>query len=125
MVANTIADRNLVSTLAQSCLWHSTKDIIELLRTPDFMKQAKQLPQDAYDCSSYQGMLYINWSQLYPIYDYEKRFPGMIVMDKSSFPFWIDKYKMTQLFAEDTLLATFKPKWGNYKKSTPPSWPHR
>ncbi len=116
VVANTIADKKLVSTLAQSSLWHSSKDIIELLRNSDFMNRAKQPPKDAYDCSSYQGFLYINWSQLYPIYDFEKRFPGMIVLDKSSFPFWIDKYKMTQLFAQDPLLATIKPRWGNYKK---------
>lgn len=116
VVANTLADRNLVDTLSRSSSWHCSKDIIELLRNPDFKKQSKQPAKDIYDCSSYQGFLYINWSQLYPIYDFEKRFPGMIVIDKSSFPFWIDKYKMTQLFAEDTLLATFKPKWGNYKK---------
>lgn len=40
----------------------------------------------------------------------------MIVLDKTSFPFWIDKYKMSQLFEQDELLATFKPRWGNYKK---------
>lgn len=40
----------------------------------------------------------------------------MIVMDKSSFPFWIDKFKMTQLFALDQALTTIKPRWGNYKK---------
>ena len=40
----------------------------------------------------------------------------MLVMDKSSFPFWIDKYLMTQLFAEDEVLTTLKPKWGSYKK---------
>ena len=38
-------------------------------------------------------------------------------MDKSSFPFWIDKYQMTQAVCEDELLSTFKPKWGNYKKN--------
>lgn|GEM_PF-921582 len=116
VVANTIADRNLVSALACSACWHRTKDIIELLRNPDFMHQAKQPVKDRYDCSSYQGFLYINWSQLYPIYDFQKRFPGMIVIDKSSFPFWIDKYTMTALFAQDELLATLKPRWGNYKK---------
>ena len=81
------------------------------------MDQAKQPVENTHDCSSYQGFLYINWSQLYAIYDFEKRFPGMIVLDKSSFPFWIDKYKMTQLFAQDEVLSAFKPKWGNYKKT--------
>jgi hypothetical protein len=116
VVANSMADKNLVSTLARSSFWRSPKDIIDLLSDPNFMNQAKQPVSDMYDLSSYQGFLYINWSQLYAISDFEKRFPGMIVIDKSSFPFWIDKYQMTRLFAEDKLLSTFKPKWGNYKK---------
>ena len=116
VVANSMADKKLVSTLASSSFWQSPKDIITLLSDQNFIYQTKQPVQDIYDCSSYQGFLYINWSHLCAILDFEKRFPAMVVIDKSSFPFWIDKYKMTQLFAEDELLSTFKPKWGNYKK---------
>ncbi len=116
VVANYMADKNLVATLASSSYWRSPADIIALLSDHNFMNQAKHPVTNEYDLSSYHGFLYINWSQLSAIYDFEQRFPGMIVLDKSSFPFWIDKYKMTQLFAEDELLATFKPRWGNYKK---------
>jgi len=116
IVANTVVDKNLVSTLTASPFWRSPKDIVALFSDQNFMKQAREPVEDIYDLLSYQGFLYINWSQLYVISDFEKRFPGMIVMDKSSFPFWIDKYRMTQLFAEDKLLSTFKPRWGNYKK---------
>ncbi|MBS0656563.1 MAG: hypothetical protein JSR46_12360 [Verrucomicrobia bacterium] len=116
VVSNSVSDKNLVSTLTSSAFWQSPNDIITLLSDPNFMHQAKQPADDIYDLSSYQGFLYINWSQLGVIADFEERFPGMIVIDKSSFPLWIDKYKMTQLFAEDPLLATFKPKWGSYKK---------
>ena len=116
IVANSMADKNLVSTLASSSFWQSPKDIIALVSDPHFMHQAKQPVSDIYDLSSYQGFLYISGSQLCAISDFEKRFPGIIVIDKSSFPFWIDKYQMTKLFAEDKLLSNFKPKWGNYKK---------
>lgn len=115
-----MADKNVISTLVDSASWHSSRDLIALLSDPNFLNQAKQPVSDIYDLSSYQGFLYINWSHLCAIYDFEKRFPGMIVLDKSSFPLWIDKYLMTQLFAEDELLATFKPKWGNYKKEYTP-----
>jgi hypothetical protein len=116
IVANSIADKNLVSTVASSSCWRSPENIIALLSDPDFMNQAKQSVRDMYDLSSYKGFLYINGSQLCVISDFEKRFPGIIVLDKSSFPFWIDKYQMTKLFGEDKVLSTFKPKWGNYKK---------
>lgn len=116
VVANSIADKNVVSTLADSSCWQSPSNLISLVSDPSFMHQAKQPVKDIYDLLSYQGFLYINWSQLSVIPDFEKRFPGMVILDKSSFPFWIDKYLMTKLFAEDELLSTFKPKWGNYKK---------
>jgi hypothetical protein len=85
------------------------------------MQQAKQPVTDMYDLSSYQGFLYSNWSHLCVIDDFEKRFPGVVVIDKSSFPFWIDKYQMTRLFAQDEILSTFKPKWSNYKKEYTPN----
>ena len=117
VVANPMADKNVVSALASSSFWQSSQDLIALCSNAHFMNQAKQPITDIYDLSSYQGFLYSNWSHLCVIDDFEKRFPAMIVIDKSSFPFWIDKYRMTQLFAEDELLSTFKPKWGNYKKN--------
>ena len=64
VVADYMADKNVVSTLASSSFWHSSKDIIALLSDPDFMHQAKQPVIDIYDLSSYQGFLYINWSHL-------------------------------------------------------------
>lgn len=120
IVSDCMADKKLVSTLASSELWHSPKNIIDLFSDQNFMHQAKQPVPDMYDLSSYQGFLYVNWSQLCAICDFGKRFPGMIILDKSSFPFWIDKYEMTKLFQDDALLSTFKPKWGNYKKMYSP-----
>jgi hypothetical protein len=116
VVAHQIADKKIVSALTSSPFWQCRHDLIDLVSDGHFMHQAKQAVSDIYDLSSYHGFLYSNWSHLCVIDDFEKRFPGVIVIDKSSFPFWIDKYLMTQLFAEDELLSTFKPKWGNYKK---------
>lgn len=116
VVADYMADKNIVSALTSSPFWCSVSGLMGLFRNPIFMSQAKRPVNDIYDLSTYQGFLYISWTRLNIITDYEKRFPGMIVIDKSSFPFWIDKYLMTKLFAEDELLSTFKPKWGNYKK---------
>ena len=116
VVANGMADKNVVSALASSSLWHSPHDMIALCSDVNFMNLAKQPVTDIYDLSSYQGFLYSKGSDLCVIDDFATRFPGMVVIDKSSFPFWIDKYQMTQLFAQDELLSPFKPKWGNYKK---------
>lgn len=116
IVSDGMADKKLVSTLGSASSWRNPKDMIALFSDEHFKQQAKQPAANAHDLSTYQGFLYISWGQLSVIYDYEKRLPGVVVMDKSSFPFWIDKYRMTQLFADDRLLSRFKPKWGNYKK---------
>lgn len=120
VVVDGMADKNIVSTLGSSSYWQSPQDMIALVSDVNFINCAKQAPTDIYDLSSYQGFLYANGSDLCVIDDFAQRFPGMIVIDKSSFPFWVDKYQMTKLFAEDELLSTFKPKWGNYKKNYTP-----
>ncbi len=38
-------------------------------------------------------------------------FPGALLLDAASYPFWIDKYKMTLLFTHDPLLEAAKPRW--------------
>jgi hypothetical protein len=116
VVSDGMADAKLVGTLASSRTWRNPKDMISLFSDRDFKSQSKLLPTDAHDLASYPGFLYMSWGQLSAIYDFETRLPGMVVVDKSSFPFWIDKYRMTRLFSEDKVLSTFKPKWGNYKK---------
>lgn len=116
VVSEGMADEKLVATLAGSASWHNPKDMIGLFSDQKFKQQSKQPPTDEHDLSAYNGFLYISWGQLSAIYDFEERLPGIVVIDKSSFPFWIDKYRMTQLFAQDKQLAALKPKWGNYKK---------
>ena len=111
-----IADKKLVATLANSSSWSNPKDLISLFSDQQFKTLSAQVPEDIQDIASYPGMLYISWSLLSVIYDFEERLPGMVIVDKSSFPFWVDKYRMTQLFAEDETLSSFKPKWGSYKK---------
>jgi hypothetical protein len=102
----------LVAALASSIDWRNPKDLIALFSDEDFKNRAKQPIADIHDLSSYQGFLYSNWAQLSVIHDFEKRLPGMVVVDKSSFPLWVDKYRMTRLLAEDELLSTIKPRWG-------------
>lgn len=116
VVSDGIADQKLVSTLADSSFWHNPKDIIALFSDQNFRLQSKEQPKDIYDMSTYPAFLYMSWSQLSAIYDFETRLPGIIPIDKSSFPFWIDKHRMTRLFREDETLSTYKPKWGNYNK---------
>jgi hypothetical protein len=115
-VSDGIADKKLVASLAGSSHWRNPKDLMALFSDKEFRDAAKQPPSDVHDLSAYKGFLYINWTKLSVIHDFDTRLAGVVPIDKSSFPFWIDKYRMTQLFADDEILSGFKPKWGNYKK---------
>ncbi|MEO5950692.1 MAG: hypothetical protein ABIQ04_04555 [Candidatus Saccharimonadales bacterium] len=117
ILSDGMADKNLIDVLARSPSWKNPKDLIQLFSDVTFREKSKQSTKNSHDISSYQGFLYTSWSQLSVITDFETRIPGMVVMDKSSFPFWIDKYLMTDLFTGDEMLSTLKPKWGNYKKA--------
>lgn len=112
-----MADKKLIATLAGSKTWRNPNDLIALFSDTQFRQQSKQPAGETHNLASYQGILYISWSLLSVIYDFEDRLPGIVVMDKSSFPFWIDKFRMTRLFRDDELLAAIKPKWGNYPKT--------
>jgi hypothetical protein len=116
IVSDGIADQRLISTLASSPTWQNPKDIMALFSDKAFRDNAKLPPTDAHDLSTYQGFLYINWAKLSVIYDFETRLSGLVPIDKSSFPLWIDKYRMSRLFVEDETLADIKPGWGNYEK---------
>lgn len=111
-----MADKKMVATLGGSANWRVPKDLITLFSDTEFKAKAKQAATDVHDISTYTGFLYSSWSEFSTIYDFEDRLPGMVVLDKSSFPFWIDKQLMTELFKEDVLLSSLKPKWGSYKK---------
>lgn len=116
IVNDGIADKKMFGALTSSGNWTGVKDLIELFSDGQFRMRSKLPPRDIHDIASYPGILYVSWSQLSVIYDFEERLPGMIVVDKSSFPFWIDKQRMTKLFSGDKVLATFKPRWGSYQK---------
>lgn len=116
VVGDGIADKKLVAALGESPPWRNRTNLIALFSDKDFLARSKTPPKDIHDLSTYQGLLYISWAQLSAIYDFEDRLPGVVAIDRSSFAVWIDKYRMSRLFAEDAELATIKPKWGNYKK---------
>jgi hypothetical protein len=78
VVSDGIADQRLVSALADSPTWQNPKDLMALFSDKAFRNNAKLPPTDAYDLSTYQGFLYINWAKLSVIYDFETRLSGLV-----------------------------------------------
>lgn len=77
---------------------------------------AKKQPKNPTDISSYYGMVYARADNIRQYQAFQEKYPGIVVMDAASFPYWIDKYKMSELFNRNTILSAIKPEWRLYPK---------
>lgn len=103
----------LVDSLLLSPDWHKRAKVQDILSDPEFLKAAKQAPDDPADIFSYHGMV---WAAPHEAICREE-FPGIVVLDAASHPFWVDKFKMSLLFTQDPALHAVKPEWALYTKS--------
>ncbi|MBS0656562.1 MAG: hypothetical protein JSR46_12355 [Verrucomicrobia bacterium] len=111
-----IAFRALASQLYYSPQWtlHSTP--LQIFTDPAFSQAAAIPPQCPESIDSYQGMLFIRGDIPVNYADFYEKCPGIIVTGAPTYPYWIDKYKMSRLFNRDPIVAKVKPEWGLYPK---------
>jgi hypothetical protein len=114
--------KNIVATQIKSTFeiapeWIKYDKMNQILQDPGFLQQASLPVIEPSNIASYHGFLYVRPNKIRDCSAFKKKYPGIIILDAATFPFWIDKYKMTQLFANNPTLAKLKPKWGLYSKS--------
>lgn len=117
MVPTEISFAPLLASFQQSSKWKKVSLLELLIHDPAFTKIAKKAPKDPYSLSSYRGMVYTRPASLKKIGKFKKNYPGVLVIDAATHPYWIDKYLMTLLFTKDPELAQIKPEWGMYAKT--------
>jgi len=100
--------------------WHIHSRIRFIEKDPFFRQLGNQPAEDPHNIQNYSGFLSARVARINH-QDFAKKYPGIIVIDAASAPFWGDKYKMTQLFSRNETLATFKPKWNLYEKKYSPA----
>lgn len=111
-----IAGQNIVSLISKSSEWELAPFLISILKDAEFLKVAKIQPADPFDLSSYQGILFVRAQEIEKDEAFKDLYPGIVVIDAASTPYWMDKYKMTQLFERNAKLAAIKPEWKLYYK---------
>jgi hypothetical protein len=116
VVSSCINESEVVSALHKGTGWRKESNFEQLFSDEDFLLNAGKTVYDVTDISFYHGFLFATSPELINYKNFEAQYPGVVVIDKSSFPFWIDKFKIAELFAQNELLSTFKPKWGLYKQ---------
>ncbi len=95
---------------------HNFSTIRSLIENDDFLNGALIAPNDPENLFDYHTLVISSPKIIPSVSDFKERFPGVLVLDQSSYPYWIDKYKMSELFKGDPILETIKPAWGLYPK---------
>ncbi|MBS0654302.1 MAG: hypothetical protein JSR46_00865 [Verrucomicrobia bacterium] len=109
-----LAFRPLATLFKNSPLWTLLPTPWQIFEDPAFMQAAATPPQHPDSIDSYQGMVFARADVFESYSDFCKKYPGIIVAGAPSFPYWIDKYKMSLLFTRDPVVAKVKPEWGLY-----------
>lgn len=107
---------NLRNLIVDDPSWIKKYSFPEILKDPDFICIGSVIPENPYDISSYAGMVYVRKKHIKDYQAIHAKFPGIIFIDAASFPFWIDKFKMSALFDNNPILSGFKPEWNLYLK---------
>ncbi len=90
--------------------WELRKHFHSIVNDREFMKAAKKIPKDPTDISSYSAIVYVQKSRIDNPVEFRKQYPGVLVVDAPTYPYWQDKYKMSELF-RTSILSSFKPKF--------------
>ncbi len=81
-----------------------------------FLQTALTPPVDPANLLDYHCVVITSPKILSSVEEFKRMYPGALVLDRSSYPYWKDKFTMSQLFRGDEILETIKPEWGLYPK---------
>jgi hypothetical protein len=96
--------------------WDFKNSLKNIIECPEFLELAQTPPADPYTIDSYNGMVYADSAASNLIDLLRNAYPGIIFIDAATFPYWIDKYKMSQLFDTHDDLKQYKADWRVYDK---------
>ncbi len=116
MAASNVAFATLRSAFERSGNWKSRASFTAIKSNSEFIEAARNRPENPNLISSYSGMLFMNPSDEFS----QEAYPGIILLDAATHPYWSDKYKMSELFRTDSTLCKIKPEWNLYPKAYSP-----
>jgi hypothetical protein len=111
-----VTDSNVKGALLQSGQWRGFKSLRDIYSDPSFILNSQYYPDDPHNIFDYHGVLWARPSLLGDLTKLSESNPGIIVMDRATYPYWIDKFAMSALFDLDPELQRFKPRWAAFPK---------
>ncbi|NGX57135.1 MAG: hypothetical protein K940chlam3_00018 [Chlamydiae bacterium] len=113
---NNFSEAQIKNQLMASPEWHVLDHLPAVERNAFFLQQAALPVEDPTNIQSYHGCICTRKWVLNKHRKFMKKYPGIILIDEASIPYWEDKYKMSMLFSRNENLSSFKPRWHLYKK---------
>lgn len=111
-----ISCQSLLNVINNALDWKKAATFDLLMNDYEFAQTARKAPLDPSNVATYHGMLYVKPLTFTNYEQFQQSHPGILLIDAATHPYWIDKYKMTRLFASAPELAQVKPEWGLYAK---------
>jgi hypothetical protein len=115
-ISSQYAHKCLRDVIAQAPDWENFSNLTSILNDDKFLEAATKVPSNPNDIFQYEGMLSTRVNNIKNYESFRQMYPGIVLMDAATIPFWTDKYKMSQLFNRNPILASIKPEWGLYPK---------
>lgn len=111
-----ISDPDIVKGIHNSAQWRVKRELQQLITDSEFIERANLPVYDPCDLYQYHGLVFIRSKKNLNPELLQQRYPGVLIMDMPTRAYWIDKYKMSELFNRNATLSKYKPKWGLYPK---------
>ncbi len=113
-------DQQIQKNISESDQWVCKSSSSEIFNDFDFRIGSKLPIADRSNLSNYYGFTYLRPKQVKDHHKFSELYPGIILIDAASYPYWIDKAKMSSLFDLDPTLQQIKPRWGVFPRQYHP-----
>lgn len=100
--------------------WNVELSLKTLLNDQTFLECAAWPPANPSLISSYAGIVYADFDIVRNFDFYRKTYPGILFINAATFTYWMDKYKMNELFDRNDELKQYKADWKLYPKKYDP-----
>jgi hypothetical protein len=111
-----IAEYHLQVLAKKMPSWILKRNLFEITSDLIFNKCAAQPVKDFSRISDYHGFIYLRISSKSDRKRLIQKYPGIILIDRVTYPFWGDKHRMSLLFKKEPFLTEVKPRWNLYHK---------
>lgn len=97
--------------------WELQETIKKLFKNPQFLDDAVVNPSDPTSIDAYSCLVYGTHDLVKNFDRHHEAYPGALFIDAATFPYWVNKEKMSALFNQNTELKGYKADWEVYPKT--------